>query len=401
VTFGSGTTAHPKRLCKSGNPTSGLAVSDYRALAAQAARRVRVDATTVELEPWLYVGDPLAEQAVRELQARRRIRRNLVVEIRRLALDGNEPCQEFLRDVETPPAWADFDAMRAGGALGKRNPLPLILGMHGTLPMTYADGYASPVLVRTARLANDLPRRLFETATLFLGALDSDEMRPGRREWERCVRIRLMHTMVRLKILDSGDWDHSFCVPINQLSTGAGPYIFGVHRVRMLRSFGAPVSDQEAESFELMWRYVTRVMGCVPELIGHTPDDQRILSARIMRILYRPNSDSRVLTRALHEGLPNVPQLPPFPRSVHEALSRRVLAPELLPELEANVADDLGVPRHPVIERAIDGPRLALRLYGALQRIRPVQAGLERLGGKLLRRLLEAGLQGVPADYHA
>jgi hypothetical protein len=374
----------------------------YAALAAQPGREVRVDPETVELEPWLHVGDPLAEAAIVELRAQKRIRRNLVPEIHKLASEGNQPCIDFLRDVETPPSWADFDAMRAGGAMGQRNPLPLILGMHGTLPMTYADGFASPVLVGTGRLAGDLPRRLFETATLFLGVLDTDEIRPGRAEWERCVRIRLMHTMVRLKTLESGKWDLSFCQPVNQLSTAAGPYIFGEHRVRILKEFGARVSDEEADSFYMMWRYVTRVMGAVPELLCHTADEQRILDRRVMSVLYTPNDDSRTLTHALLDGLTDVRQLPPFPRAMHEAIARRVLSPSVVgPAVKGDVSNDLEIPGHPILDCCLSLLGLALRLYVLAHRIPPLARQSQRLGRLALHRLLESGLAGVPADYQA
>jgi hypothetical protein len=376
--------------------------SAYAALAAQPAREVLVDPETVELEPWLHVGDPLAETAIKALQAHKLIRRNLIPGIRELASEGNQACIDFLGDVETPPSWADFDAMRAGGVMGQRNPLPLILGMHGTLPMTYADGFASPVLVGTGRLAGDLPRRLFETATLFLGVLDTDEMRPGRSEWERCVRIRLMHTMVRVKTLQSGKWDLSFCQPVNQLSTAAGPYIFGEHRVRILREFGARISDEEADSFYLMWRYVTRVMGTVPELLCRTADEQRILDRRIMSVLYTPNDDSRALTQALLDGLTGVRQLPPFPRAVHEAIARRVLSPPVVgPAVKGDVANDLEIPRHPVLDRALSVLAHALRLYGFAHCIPLLARQSQRLGRLALHRLLESGLAGVPADYQA
>lgn len=74
----------------------------------------------MDLEPWLYVGDPLAEAAWESVRRSGRREPNVLVTIRELAEADDLACQRLLADVETVPAWADFDAMRPGAAWASR-----------------------------------------------------------------------------------------------------------------------------------------------------------------------------------------------------------------------------------------------------------------------------------------
>ncbi|WP_156755525.1 oxygenase MpaB family protein [Actinokineospora pegani] len=378
--------------------TDHAIVDACRALAAQSAREVHVDPATVELTPWLRVGDPLAEAAWHAIRHAGH-RGDALLAVRAMAADGDPACQALLLDVETVPSWADFDAMRPGAAFGSRNPHGFLVGLLSSLAMTYTNAEVAAVLGRGDNLRRLLPRRLFESMTLFAAALDVDSMRPGGPGWERVVRVRLMHTMVRTGIQRTAA--HDSPVPINALETTGGTFLFGAIRLRAIAEAGGRPDPDEAESHYLMWRYITRLIGAPPELTCSTNADQRVIDARLAQGLYSPTEDSRSLIRVLFEGLPALEVGPPAPPAFYAALLRRLLSRELVPEINADIPDDLGIPRSTIPALAVRGAATAARLADPLLRSALLRPRAERAGRTWIANTIDRGLAGRPARHQA
>lgn len=109
-------------------------IAAARAKAAIPAYERTVPREQVDVEAFNHVGDPIAEAVVPELREHG-LGRDPITGARRLAAAGVPAAVAFLGDVEHVPAWADFEAMRAGASLGRRVPLALALGIHGALPL--------------------------------------------------------------------------------------------------------------------------------------------------------------------------------------------------------------------------------------------------------------------------
>ncbi len=348
----------------------------------------------MSLEPWLDVGDPLAEDVVAVLRTHPGALADPVPAIRALAADGDHACRRFLDDVETPPDWADFDLMRAGGAMMYRHfPHYVIATAYGGLMTTFCSADAAYILARTGRLERNVVRRMNESGELFFGVLDAEQLRPGRTVWEVCVRVRLMHTMVRLTLRRAGDRP-LLGTPINALHTAAGPVFFGAMTLDRLRLLGGRFTDREADGFYLIWRYVTRLLGVPSELLGTTTAEQRAIDARILPLSFDPDDTSRRLAEALITGLTTMPRAERLPRSAHEALARRMLGDER--------ADAMGIPRgHTGGNILANAVTLGLRCYGWAQRLPAVDSAAGHLGRRMAQRLVCDGLQGTPPDYRA
>lgn len=344
------------------------------------------------LEPWLEVGDPLAEAVVRTLRARHLPLSQPLKAMRRLAAEGEPACAALLRDMETPPVWADFEAMRRGGAMGYRHFLQLSIALiHGGLMTTFSTADAARILAGTHRLEQNVVRRLFESATLFFGVLETEALRPGGSAWEICLRVRLMHAMVRLRLVEGGRWDGIGGQPINALHTAAGPLFFGAMVLERLQKLGGSFSAAEGEGYYLLWRYVTRLLGVPEGLLGETSAEQRLLDARILPYAFNPDANSRRLAEALLGGLHRVPNVERIPRVVHEVLVR-----EMLGEAQADV---MGIARHPRGARLARGIMRGLKLYGWMLRLPGVSRLSADYGKRYMERLVESGLAGVAADF--
>lgn len=344
------------------------------------------------LAPWLHMGDELAENVVSELRQRKLPLSAPVPAIRQLAGEGNAACLAFLEDVETVPHWVDFELMRKGGAMAYRHFPQLIIALvHGGLMTSFANADSARILGGTNRLEQNVVRRLFESSTLFFGVLDTDSLKPGGKEWEICLRVRLMHAMVRMRLLASETWAPTYGKPINQLHTAAGPLFFGSMVLNSMRSLGASIRPDEHEGYYLIWRYVTRLLGVPLGLLGETVEEQQAIDQRILPLCFAPDDTSRRLTQALLDGLQKLPDATWVPRTVHEVLMRRMLGDDK--------ADGMGLARHPVAAQCAGVFAHSLRLYSWVVRIPAVGQRAARFGQRYLRTLLERGLAGVAADF--
>lgn len=371
--------------------------------AATPAYAVSVSPQEVDVEAFRHVGDPLAEALVRDLRDAG-LMGDPFGGARQLQAAGVEAAVAFFADVEHVPAWADFDAMRAGAAMGRQNAVGLLLGVHGALPFTYTDPATAQVMQSTGRLtrwSKDFELRFWETASAFVGALDVDGMRPGGPRWEQWVRIRLLHTMIRMGILRSGRWDLRAGMPIDQTATAAGAHIFGRYRVNIIRSCGGRVSDEEAESFGLMWRWVSRIEGANSELLGSTVEDELRIQRRIHEQLYTPDDNSRAVTSTLIDGLAQMRGFP-HSRRPHAAVVRRLLAENVVETLPGHdVPGDLGVPSDRPAEVLVAAALTGLRVTAPLTRLPAMRRWSERHGQDILDRTVDRALDHRKANYRA
>ncbi|HEX6590677.1 MAG TPA: oxygenase MpaB family protein, partial [Moraxellaceae bacterium] len=298
-----------------------------------------------------------------------------------------------LTEMETLPAWADFDLMAKGGAMGFRQFPQLSLAlMHGGLLMTFAAPESARILAGTNRLEQNVVRRLFESSTLFFGVLDTEALRPGGVAWETCLKVRLMHSMVRMRLLAAGEWDEAQDgKPINLLHIAAGPLFFGSMVLDSLRKLGARVTAEEALGYKLLWRYVTWLLGVPQELLGHSDAEQEAINARILPLAFGPDANSLRLTEALMRGLGHMPPLQHLPRGFHEALSRRLLGPAL--------ADGLRLADDALMQAMVSSMVLGLRGYGLMLRLPGMAPRAAGFGKRYMEDFLERGLGGVAADF--
>jgi hypothetical protein len=344
------------------------------------------------LTPWLDVGDPLAEAVVTRLRELREPLADPLPRIRRLAAGGDTACREFLRDIDIPPEWADFTRMRAGGAMAHRHFPHYVLAVgHGALFTTFCSPDAAYILTRTNRLERNVIRRLYESAELFFGVLDTESLRPGGSAWETCIRVRLMHTMVRLQLMrDQRAWPLPG-QPINALQTAAGPLFFGAMMLDRLDSLGASISPQERDGFSLIWRYVTRLLGVPRELLGDTAPEQAALDVRILPFTFDPDDNSRRLARIALTGLSRMRGARILPHVIHEAMARYLLGTEC--------ADAMGIPVRRTGVALIRVAAILATPYGWIQRLPGLAPRLEELGKRVLRDLRETGLAGQRAEF--
>ncbi|CAM3700456.1 oxygenase MpaB family protein [Tsukamurella ocularis] len=378
-------------------------VAELSALARIPGAEVYLAPDDVDYEAWNHVGDPLAEDLIEAMREKKLMGGDLYVNARRLEAEGAEEAIAFFQDVETLPSWFDVDALRVGASMGRRNPLGMNIGMHSALPFTYIDPATAEVMGSTGRLAGgtgDYRRRMMETANAFVGALDVDGMLPGGERWIVWVRIRLLHTMIRLGIHRSGRWTLSDKgTPISQLATAACTYIFGQHRVNIIEFAGGVVSQEERDGFALMWRWVSRIQGANNQLLGRTHAEEFELQSREHQSFYQPSDKGAELTEYVIAGATDMGHFGGS-RAINQALSRQLLAPRMTATLpNGDLRECLGVAPLPFAEAVVRTASVLLRIPNQLTRLRVVRDYFDKNGQKVLDQAVERGLRGVKPEY--
>ncbi|WP_018177344.1 oxygenase MpaB family protein [Jongsikchunia kroppenstedtii] len=377
-------------------------VSALTELARTPGSEVYLDPAEVDLEAWNHVGDPLAEDLVELMRAKKLMGGDLYANARSLEAEGVPEAVAFFKDVETLPSWFDIDSLRAGASMGRRNPFGMQIGMLSALPFTYIDPATAEVMGATGRLSNggDYRRRMLETAVGFLGALDADGMLPGGDRWIVWVRIRLMHTMIRLGIHRSGRWTrYDLGAPLSQLATAACANIFGQYRVNVVEFAGGVVSQEERDGFALMWRWVARIEGANNQLLGRTHAEEFELQSREHQCLYEPNTMGAALTENVIDGSTRMGSFGGS-RAINQAVARQLLAPRMTRTVpNGDFRDCLGVAPVPWAEMVVRIASWLLKIPNQLTRLTIVRRYFDRNGQRMMDQAVERGLKGVKAEF--
>lgn len=233
-------------------------------------------------------------------------------------LPGN--LQDYLHGTAQLPAWADPELLARSSEFFTRHG-PCILMMLGcyALPADYAARKGVQVLHRTGELMGNTTRRVIETAQMAVDVLEHGGLQPGGRGLRSIQKVRLVHAMVRRKLLSSPlrPWDWELGLPINQEDLAGTLLSFSVVVLDGFNKLGAPLPRATAEAFLHTWKVVGWLMGLRPELLPRDLDDAEGLAALIRERQFCASQEGQQLTSELikmmeyntpgrlFDGLPN------------------------------------------------------------------------------------------------
>ena len=193
------------------------------------------------------------------------------------AVDDAPPAlAALIASMEATPDWVDMDLVERG-ARAERIPMATAtpLAIRGAFLATFLNKYAALPMTMTGTLSDEAAaKRVFETASFFTattlpGALD----RHGKG-FEAAAKVRLMHSMVRFHLLQSGKWDvGTYGIPIPQVDQMPAGLI-GVFMLsaKVLKEGRTEFTADERATVELS-RYRCFLLGLPEELLGSTPQE--------------------------------------------------------------------------------------------------------------------------------
>lgn len=256
-------------------------------------------------------------------------------------------CAKLWAHVNHVPDWVDYDQLARGQDIFFRYALANMVGLgFQSLFVGMAAARVVEVLVRTGGFSPAASqRRGFETVQWNLEIMrDIASLKPGGDGWVSTIRVRLLHSAVRSKIMAMAKAKPEYFnipeygIPIND-SDSAGtigtfvsaPIWYSLPRQKIR------LRKQEIEDYVALWRYIAYLMGA-PEHFFSTPEKAQKYYESSMYYEFDPSENSKVLANNILNAFSKQSALK-LPMGFVNAIARKLAGNELCNELEVGNAN--------------------------------------------------------------
>lgn len=332
-------------------------------------------------------GDPLADAVAADARAlgRRRVATALGTALREgidAVPDAPASLVALFAELDAEPDWVDHDVLdRAGDHLARHSlQLGLVLAA-ASLMIGYTNPAAARPLVLTGRLVSNAGVRNLEVGDWLREVTTPGGLRRDGLGFERTVRVRVIHAMVRTHLAASPDWDEAeLGTPISQPYMAHTLSEFGSIAVRGMHLLGARYTDAEIADLSALWRYVGHLSGVTEPLLPRTLAEQERIEALYQ--LTRPpvDDDSRALVAGLVDDylVPEVEDLLPGRLPKRAGVARGYVDGLVRALVGDALADELGIRRSPFARAVPALGALTAATYAAQDRVRGTPRRVER-----------------------
>ena len=191
-------------------------------------------------------------------------------------VDAPSELQCFIRAMEATPDWVNMDMIERGAAQ-ERIPLATIspFAIRGAFVATFMNKYTALPMMMTGTLSDSKSaKRVFETASFFTATAMPGALHRFGAGFKAAAKVRLMHSMVRYNIMQSGHWNVAiYGIPIpqvDQMPAGLiGIFLLSFKLLAQDKRRFTPAQRARVE----MARYRCFLLGLPQELLGETPEE--------------------------------------------------------------------------------------------------------------------------------
>lgn len=259
------------------------------------------------------------------------------------ARESSETLTELWTEINTIPSWVEWTQIARGQQLFYKHALANMVGFafQGFIGENAAALGPAEVLVRTGGLSQkNLIRRVLETLQWILEVTETVEsLMPGGRGYVSTVRIRLLHAIVRHRILRLAESRPSYFsterhgIPINTFDTILTLTFFCCNPIWLqLPQFGIYLTEQEKQDYVALYRYLGYLLG-VPHNYFASAERAHLVMAKIHEGKQSPQHASRKIAHAFISSLADRGPWP-VSESFLNAASRSMNPEKLCDELE-------------------------------------------------------------------
>jgi hypothetical protein len=117
--------------------------------------------------------------------------------------------------------------------------------------------------------------------------------------FKEILKVRIMHAAVRYYTVQSGKWNDSWGLPINQEDMAGTNLSFSLILIRGLRMLGYSVSQEDQAAFMHIWSVVGYLSGLDEDLIPENSKMAQQLDNTIKRRQFAVSAHGRELTGSL------------------------------------------------------------------------------------------------------
>jgi hypothetical protein len=182
--------------------------------------------------------------------------------------DAPEALIALFAELDHPPRWVSWERIEHGAAVMRRYANLSGLFLRLAFAQTYVNANAGTPLYMTGSLSQKtVARRLKETSKWRLELHQAGGLRRFGPAFKTTVRVRVLHSIIRLHLLNDPQWDLKMLgMPIPQTDmAGANIGMFLTHSL-LLRLIGARITRDELRDVMHLWRYHGHVIGVADDL---------------------------------------------------------------------------------------------------------------------------------------
>lgn len=300
----------------------------------------------------LWQGDPLADAFAEDLVAlgRGRGKRLLHAAIEDDISSVDDPPDSLVAlfaELDAVPPWVDLEQLDRAGDHLARNSLQLGLVLAAaSLMVGYTNPAAAYPLILTGRLVDNAGMRNLEVGDWLREVTTPGGMRRDGLGFERTVRVRVIHAMVRRHLAGRPEWDAAVLgTPISQPYMAHTLSEFGSIALTGMHLLGARYTADELADIYALWRYVGHLSGVSEALLPVDEADQRRIEELYQ--LTRPpvDDDSRALVSGLVNDylVPEVAELLPARMPAARSVATTYVNGMIRAVVGDRLADELGI----------------------------------------------------------
>ena len=206
----------------------------------------------------------------------------------------------FIDKATELPTWAQSRLMKTGAIFYARHS-EIIMSLLGllSLPYCYNAANGAMVLYLSELIRKQTTKRLYDTAVFVWEVMGPDAFGKDGNAYEEILKVRIMHAAVRYYTLQSGNWDNSWGLPINQEDMAGTNLSFSLIVIRGLRMLGYSISQEDQSAFMHIWAVVGYLSGLDKDLIPENSKMAQQLDLIIKRRQFSVSAHGQDLTRSL------------------------------------------------------------------------------------------------------
>lgn len=247
----------------------------------------------------MWDGDPLADAVAADGESRRL--RSALASRESLPDDAPDSVRALLAAVNAEPAWLDRDACdRAADHLTRQTrELGLVLAAASLLAGA-TNHVAGKPLAFTGRYASNAAVRSLEVASWLTPVTTRGGMLPSAPGFERTVRVRMIHALIRQRLSTDQRWDtRAWGRPIPQPFMAFTLAEFCSVALKAMHKLGVRFTPREIDDILHLWRYVGHLIGVAPDLTPITMADYDAIEDLYALTSPGPDAEDRHFIAAL------------------------------------------------------------------------------------------------------
>ena len=256
------------------------------------------------------VGDPLADAFIEQAFANAESKKELFewmngLNVNQDLANASIEKQALITAVTGLPNWADERQMKKGAAFfaNHAGEIMKLLGLL-SLPYCYSAANGAMVLYLSARMRNDAPKRLKETADFVWAIMSPNAFSKQGKGFVEILKVRLMHAAVRHYTNLNAAWKpDEYGIPINQEDMAGTNLSFSFIVIRGLRRLGYHFNQQEKLSFMHIWNVIGNSIGVDQSLLPKDLKQAMWLEKAIKSAQFKPSAHGKELTSSLIEHI--------------------------------------------------------------------------------------------------